>query len=150
MPISDWTPSVDAVGAILRARTKDRHGNEVGTFNVDTRPTFEQATQQISIAVGDLANLFPEDLPVEVHDQARRLAAIGAAMLIELSFFPEQVATGRSPYQQLKDLYGAAFTRLQEAGAVEEDVTDESGAYGLPSYGFPEDVGGLVGWGSRF
>ena len=35
MATSDWAPSVADVG-VLRARTKDRYGNELGTFNNDT------------------------------------------------------------------------------------------------------------------
>lgn len=35
----DITPSVANVAALLRARTKDVNGDEIGTFNDDTRPT---------------------------------------------------------------------------------------------------------------
>lgn len=35
----DIAPSVLDVAALMRARTKDSNGIEVGTFNDDTRPT---------------------------------------------------------------------------------------------------------------
>ena len=35
-------PSVADVAALLRGRTKDSNGVEVGTFNDDTRPTSSQ------------------------------------------------------------------------------------------------------------
>ena len=38
----DIMPSVADVGALLRVRTKDINGEEVGTFNDDTRPTSAQ------------------------------------------------------------------------------------------------------------
>lgn len=74
-------------------------------------------------------------------------------MLIELSFFPEQVATGRSPYEQLKTLHEESIERFKAQYESSEDTDTaqgEIGAYGFPSYGFPEDLGGLVGWGTKF
>jgi hypothetical protein len=38
----DIAPSVADVAALLRARTKDVNGEEIGTFNDDTRPTSAQ------------------------------------------------------------------------------------------------------------
>jgi hypothetical protein len=37
MPVEAFTPSVADVSALLRARTKDSAGEEVGIFNDDTR-----------------------------------------------------------------------------------------------------------------
>jgi len=50
----DITPSVADVAALLRARTKDINGDEIGTFNDDTRPTSSQALTLIGEAVADI------------------------------------------------------------------------------------------------
>lgn len=137
MPISEWTPSVANVGEILRARTKDTNGNEVGTFTSSTRPTEAQVTGLITTANGDLASEVGTDIPEVTWDLARGVAALGAAMLAELSFFPEQVATGRSPYDQLAALYEARLKRLKKKVAEEGgDVTDDESSPGAPSYYF--------------
>ena len=39
MLVEAFTPSVADVSALLRARTKDSNGSEVGIFNDDTRPS---------------------------------------------------------------------------------------------------------------
>jgi phage gpG-like protein len=119
----DWAPSVDDVGAVLRARTKDENGNELGTFTDATRPTAVQVNPLIDTATADiLAEV--GTVPDKVQDNARRVAAIGAALLVELTFFPEQIGTGRSPYTQLKEWYDdklkrlvAQVTELQDGGA---------------------------------
>jgi hypothetical protein len=35
---------VDGVGALLRARTVSKNGNELGTFTIDTRPTISRCS----------------------------------------------------------------------------------------------------------
>lgn len=119
MPTSDFTPTVDMVGAILRARTKTAGGSEVGTFNSETRPTDVEVQDLAQTAVADLMDAVgpdiadaPGDDPDAYRNGAKRLAALGTAMLVELTYWPEQVATGRSPYAQLKTLYDDRLKRL--------------------------------------
>jgi hypothetical protein len=50
----DITPSVADVAVLLRARTKDVNGVEVGTFNDDTRPSSSQTITLIEEAVADI------------------------------------------------------------------------------------------------
>lgn len=161
MPIADWTPTVDAVGAILRTRTRDRNGNEIGTFNEDTVPTGDQVVSLITTAAGDLALAVGPDLPEAVWQQASSVATYRAAMLVEITFFPEQVALGRSPYPQLRELYLDALKDLRvavdAAGGDLPGATDAAEA-AAPSWGFeavptpldrllgtpPENVPGVV------
>lgn len=136
MPTSDWPVTVAAVGSILRARTRDTQGNELGTFTPDTRPTDAQVTSLISNAVGDLASAVGPDLPESLWAQAAVVATYKTAMLVELSYFPEQVATGRSPYEQLQGLYRDALKSLSIA--VGEDVPGGSAQIpSPPAYSFP-------------
>lgn len=151
MPIEEYTPAVDAVGAMLRARTRTDTGVEVGTFNDDTRPTGEQVDGLIAQAVGDISNVIGEDLPNEtLMNAAKSLSALGAAILVELSYFPEQVAHNHSPVATMERMYNARLKQLEEAvseaGGVDGEVVPGSG--GGPSYAYPEDQGGLVGWGT--
>jgi hypothetical protein len=108
-----FTPTVEDVAALIRARTKDSNGNEVGTFNADTRPTATQAQEAIDHAlaalhekVGSIGN--------SCSDVARMAATYGAAAEIELSYFPEQARTDRSPYTYLLNRYEQLLVGVQE------------------------------------
>lgn len=150
MPTSDYTPDVASVGALLRARTRDTNGSEIGTFTEQTRPTGDQVQSLIRTAVSDLSSAVGSDLAAEYHAAAQTLAAYRAAALIELAFFPEQVATGRSPYAQLLELYNTALASLRLA--VEDaggDVPGQPGGEGgavpdAPAYAFPVYVSPLA------
>lgn len=139
MPTSNWPTGVEAVGAILRARTRDTNGNEVGTFSTETRPTQEQVEGLIYVAVSDLASCVGPDIEEQYWEQAAVIVSYKVAMLVELSYFPEQVATGRSPYEQLKELYTDALACLKAAvlGGGTGLPGDPSSLPGEPSYCFP-------------
>lgn len=146
MPLADWTPELAAVGALLRARTKDDDGNELGTFTADTRPTGEQVTALIPDALGDVASVVGNEIPEPLRSQARFVVALGTAMLVELSYFPEQVGTVTSPYDNLKVLYDERLARLRTA--MESGDVDLPGV-GEPGSGDPQFAFGampIVGW----
>lgn len=111
----DYTPSVADVGSILRARTKDTSGNEAGTFTADTRPTGLQVEGLIGQATAIVAAGLPDDLPDALASTARWLIAVRAAMLVELTYFPEQVNTDSSIYAELKELFGEGTATLAAA-----------------------------------
>src|SRR5215467_1885519 len=107
----DLSCTVDDVAAIIRARTKDKSGNEIGTFNADTRPTDVQCQQAIAHAV------------VMVHTKVgyvgdscaglgKGVVALGAAAEIERSYFPEQSRSDRSIYLYLVTEYDKALDGL--------------------------------------
>lgn len=139
MPTSDWTPGVADVGAILRARTKDRSQNEVGTFTDETRPTDVQVQVLIEQAVSDIVDVTGADIPPATFNSARRVASIGAAMAVELSYFPEQIGSGRSPYPQLEALYNGRLKSLVAAVEAAGGTTIGEGGTALlgPAYSFP-------------
>lgn len=93
----DIACTVDDVAAIIRSRTKDSAGNEVGTFTADTRPTDAQCEVAIEHAV-----VLVHTKVGYIGDTCAALAtgvvAIGAAAEIELSYFPEQSRSDRSVY----------------------------------------------------
>jgi hypothetical protein len=96
-------PTVDDVARLLRARTKDQFGNEVGTFDADTRPTADQVDEQIDASFTTIAIRLPPvaQLADELLPALAAVVALHAACLIEKSYFPEQVNSDRSAYAQL-------------------------------------------------
>lgn len=143
MPVSDYTPAVADVAAIIRARTKTAGGAEAGTFNPAdapeqdrTRPTAEGVQSIINSTIGDLTAAFGADIPDAPGDDpalyrtgVRQLAALGAALDVELTYFPEQVATGRSPYAQMKTRYDDRLKRL--TGVIFPSSSGGDGGGGL-------------------
>lgn len=132
MPLPDWAPTVADVGALLRSRTKDTNGNELGTFTADTRPTDGQVTAIIATVAGDVETLAADaalpETPLVLYGSAKQLAVLATAMQVELSYFPEQVAQGRSPYDQLKALYDDRLDRYTKALASVGTGGDVGGA----------------------
>lgn len=145
MPSTDWAPAVAAVGARLRSRTKDRDGNELGTFTDTTRPTGDEVERLIAEEAGNVADVVGDDLDIKFWERAAAVTVLGTAAAVELTYFPEQVATGRSPYDQLKTLYTERLGNLKtavEAGGG--DTPGEGDATALPQGYFPDVP--LVDW----
>lgn len=154
MSSPDWAPSPADVGAILRTRTKDRNGNEPGTFNSDTRPTGDSAADLIDTIVTEIAADCGA-IPDLIQDYARRTAAMGTAAEVELTYWPEQSSRSGSTYDRLYARYQDMFTRLKkQVSEVNADgtVTDDEDL--LPVFAFPQadpcDPNAFVGWASRF
>lgn len=118
-------PSGEAVAALLHARTMDRDGNELGVFGDNTRPTGAQAAALAAQAAGDVAARIGYGLLADpLSGLATNVAAIRAAMLIELSYFPEQSAGDQSPYEQLRALYEQQLGFLSDAVAGDTSGTN--------------------------
>lgn len=137
MSIRDWIPSVDDVGAVIRSRTKSA-GIELGTFTDDTRPTrvevqplIDTVTSRISAKCGKI--------PDDIQAFARRVAAIGVAADVELSYWPEQVSSGNSPYEQLKALFDEGFAELFTASQNDDGDEDTGGGETLASHSYGID-----------
>lgn len=141
-----YLPSLAEVGARLRNRTRDDGGNLVGTFNANTEPTGPQANHLIQIAATDVADVIGVSLDESLYQTARSAVSLRAAMLIELTYFDDQVQTGRSPYQQLKEMFDDKMKTLTKAveqvsrGELPGAVDD--GALALGD-GFPETAIGM-------
>lgn len=148
MPVADYKPNVAAVAGFIRARTRTRGGTVAGTFNpaaatgspTETIPTAEGVEVEIQNALGKISGKLGPDVVVGYQDDARRITALYAAMLIELTYWPEQINTGRSTYPQLKELFDEDWEELLdilgigEKGGAGPPTVDA----GFPSYGgFP-------------
>lgn len=117
------TPTLAQVGALLRARTKDTEGVEQGTFTAQTRPTDAQAQAIIDLAV-DLIHVAVGPVPADsaCATGASAVGALGAACLIEKSYFPEQIASARSAYDQYWEEYQSALNGLARCLGVSTDT----------------------------
>lgn len=164
MPVSDFTPTLEEVGARIRRRTVNHYGAETGTFldpdpsddKVQTTPTASQAQPLIDDAVDRVATAVGVDLPDgpdpddpdSLRRAAKRLVALRAAMGIELEFYGEQVGSAQgSTYPQLKTLWDddrkALIEAVNEASggtgtggeSVGSEVTDAAYAF-PPAAGF--------------
>ncbi len=134
-PATAGRPTVDQVAVLLRARTKDEFGVEVGTFDSSTRPTAEQAEEQIDAACRLIAARIPplDKLSAEVQDTVAEVVAYRAALRIEKSYFPEQVQTGRSAYEQLHQEYLEEVQALMDALAKGTEEGGDAIVYGFAS-----------------
>lgn len=136
----DFMPGVGDVGAQLRSRTKDSSGNEVGTFTAATRPTRDQVERLIEQAAPRVLNKLGSRTPEPLWAQISNVIAIAAALRVELSFFPEQVAANRSPYNELKALRDEELADLLvalEMFGAESGDEDPHAPADLPAFGFP-------------
>lgn len=129
MATEDFTPSLSDIGAVLRARTRDENGNELGTFTEGTRPTDDEVDALIPSAVAEVLLHIPDD---EVSDRligyAKYLVSLRVGMAIELSYNPDQTAEG-SAYARLKELFDAGTTAfLAAADIARVDDTPEAPA----------------------
>lgn len=143
MPSSEYTPVIADVGSLLRSRTVDTNGNELGTFTPLTRPTDAQVGLLIQTAVGELEAQVGSDLPAHVRGLARTAAVYRAASLVEISYFPEQVTTGRSPYDQLHTLWLETLASVKAALAGGGEPGVIPGAPAAPVGAFPTGVAPL-------
>jgi hypothetical protein len=141
-------PTLAQVGAILRARTKDSEGVEHGTFTANTRPTDSEAQQLIDVAVG-LVHVAVGQVPdaSPCASGAWVVAALGAACLIEKSYWPEQIATARSAYEQYWTEYQSALSGLARCLGV--TTNGEGGAVSYEWGQVPVTVAGLDLCGDR-
>lgn len=154
-------PTVDDVGAILRARTQDTGDDEVGTFTDETRPTKDEVERLINMAKSVVLTRTgsmdtpPLNCPTspDLRSSASTAIAMLAAMMVELSYYPEQVRSDRSAFEDYRTLWNDFMTALIDAAAECRDgdvIPDDDNYNPGPSYGFPADGGGLIGWQTQW
>jgi hypothetical protein len=126
-------PTVDQVARIIRARTKDEHGREVGTFDDATRPSSEDVERYIDTALALVGIRLPDLtlIPAALLSGVQAVVALEAACAIEKAMWPEQIGSGKSPYDQLRTEADAALNALaDEAAAAVGGGTEYTAAFG--------------------
>lgn len=111
MATLDYTPTVQQVARHLRARTRGPSGAEVGTFDNTTVPTDEQVEAIIDMAMPFVSGMLG-DVPEGCSAGAQSLAALKAAEMVEISYFPEQLQPGGT-VQALRALYADLLPSVQ-------------------------------------
>lgn len=135
-----YSPTVEEVAKLIMSRTKDRLGKELGTFTDQTRPKFDAVEDIIEEAASDVTTDLDTDIPEGAWSFVRQLIALRAAMMIERSYFAEQITSNRSPYPQLEKDFELLLARVTLAVKREDEeaTTGEQGQAVRPSYSFPE------------
>lgn len=105
------TPTVDELSALLRARTYS-NGQQEGVFNSETRPTASQVADLISMAAGYVLGRTGADVPDDLLPAVRYATALRAAMLIEMSYWPEQANETGSLYDMLSSTFDTHLAGL--------------------------------------
>jgi len=127
-----WACTPQDVANLLRARTKDKDGQELGEWTPDTRPTLSEVEGIIQLAFAELTSAIGYVVPDTCKRGATSTSALLAAMLVELSYFPEQVRSDRSAYQEYKELYDKQLALLQQcvaSGGAGSEVGGEGDTY---------------------
>lgn len=103
---SHYLPTLRMVAAHIRVRTVERNTNQFkGTFTANTRPSDDEAWEAVTLAEDDVkadVGAISPALQGEALRAVRSLIALRAAMIIERSYYPEQVGTNKSPYPALE------------------------------------------------
>jgi len=114
-------PTLAEVAALLRARTLDEYGNEIGMFTEDTTPTDDQAQEivdsaynLVKIRIGRI-DTFSADL----IDAAKTVVTLLAARLIETVYYPEQAAQEQSAAALYAAMYEESIVALE--GAIRDN-----------------------------
>ncbi len=117
-----WRPTTLDVEAMIRAR---------GPFTSTSRPTAEQVEDLINRAVDEIAGRIGGFDVISDSNRAlaRELAAIRAAMSVELGYYPEQTNTDRSAFENLRQLYEDALEGLR--GAIPDSDATRKGIYSI-------------------
>lgn len=130
---ADYRPTVADLGALLRSRTLDDEGNELGTFTAATRPTADQAEDFITRS---LALVTPRlgVVPDRLADMAGAIVALRAGMMVERSLFTQEATPDQSAYQTLRDEYRDALADYDSALGEATPVTRAKAASVSQSY----------------
>lgn len=105
------TPTSDDVAQLERTRTVDTGGNDLGVFTATTRPTDGEAEDLIEQAIDDVLAELPDTFMTRHYDSVRRAITLYAAVLIEASYYREEVAAN-TPAQTYQDRYERAIAGL--------------------------------------
>ncbi len=124
----------------MMERTQDVNGVIQGTFNGNTTPTDSQVTALMSVVAPDVYSQIPAIHNPDLEPLATFVAAIGVAMWVELSFWPEVSKDPESPFALLKERFEMALGRLKEQAAIEAEggQLGTEGDVPLPLYSFPQ------------
>jgi hypothetical protein len=151
--LEDFKPTPSDVALHMRARLVDGNGNRLDSFTEDTTPTLKEIEEAIPKRAGRITSKIGTEI-CEGEDPAKRAAlyadakdlwALAVAIVAERSYYPEQVGSGRSPYDEMVAEFESGAKTLVEAvaehcggGGGEDGPGASTGGSGaLPRSSFP-------------
>ncbi len=132
MPPPVWLPDTAAVAALIPTRTLQSDGSYGADFTPATRPTAVQVAALVSLIATEVAGEVGV-VPAAQDDQAAYVVALGAAALVEVSYFPEQVRSAQSAYPDLDARYTEALDRLTYSVAEGGEGESLTAQWSFPS-----------------
>jgi hypothetical protein len=108
------TPTVDEVAALERTRTIEDSGDEVLTFDSGTRPSDTEVQDLIDQAVPAVCGRLRAAFPISYYDDVKHLVCLYTAILIEGSYFREQVSS-EGAMSVWRSLFADALTGIQSS-----------------------------------
>lgn len=146
-----WEATPEDVAELLPQRTKGEFGRK-GEFTDDTTPTKKQVEGILAKAAGRIASKLKvteenDICPDGPIDMAEEVHALRAAMVVERTYFSNQLRTDQSPYKALKEEYD---TSIKDLLSAYEDQCGSGSGTGLggeemPRGNFPRSGN----WGRR-
>jgi hypothetical protein len=137
-----WAPTPGEVAGLLAQRTLTADGEQVGTFDQFTIPNAQQVAALVSLVCSDIlaacgAIPAPTGDGVDLEADAKGVATVGAAALVERSFF---ATDPDSVYRDLHAQFEAMLARLVTAcGQVDNGgPVSPAGALPSPRWAFPD------------
>lgn len=106
-------PTVQEVALLERTRTAGGGGGDEITFTDSTRPTASEVDALIDQALQAILIELPEGFGPEFYDRARHMVALYTAILIEGSYFREQLDQGSVALW--RDLLNTGMANLRAA-----------------------------------
>lgn len=97
-------------------------GDEIGDFTGGTRPTADEVDSLIDIAMGAVLNELPNRAPDSYYPRAKSLVALYTVLLIEGSYYREQLSEGQT--DTFRNLYNTGILNLRRS--VEADLAQEA------------------------
>ena len=133
----DYAPTLDEVAAIVPSRAKNQYGR-ISTFDETTQPTGDQVQSIIDRSAAKVFSKIGEP-PSALLEDAKEIVTLRAAMLVELTYFGDQIRSDRSPYTELKALYEEAVTDyLTDRAQLGGDEIPGSADDQQPLFSFPD------------
>jgi hypothetical protein len=111
--LDELAPTVEDVAILVRTRTYTEGVVEHADFNDDTRPPTEEVARLIEQATPAVVAKLRPRFPEVVHGQIGHLIALYTAILIEGSFFREQI--NESQVALYRDLFNSGVAAVNEA-----------------------------------
>jgi hypothetical protein len=132
--VNSIVPTLSQVAALMRSRTvvEGTAGTELGTFDSTTRPTDVEANVLIDQAVLMVENSTGQAIPEQFFGQVRTIVAIQAAMLIELSFYQNEIASERSTLPMFQLLLKNGLSGLINALNMNTPDSTNPGFFAIP------------------